>query len=688
MRKTIQVLFGISILILSSFVLVQAETKFKEIPENHRKWLNEEVFYIITPVEKEVFLKLQSNHHRNLFIEAFWKHRDPTIGTEKNEFRDEHYRRLNYANRRFRGTGRPGWKTDRGKVYIILGEPRDMRIFFGSDAYYPSEAWYYQGLTEYGLPLAFHLLFYQKGRIGDSILYDPAFDGPWNLMSNYMGDQGNYLEAFYTLSAIEPELAQLSISLIPGESVIHYPSLASSALLRNIDIAAIKKVKDKYAKKFIEYKDIVEVEYSANYVESESQVQVIQGVSGINFVHFSIEPQNISMASFENSIYTNLEFNGIVTDRHGNTIFQFEKSVPLKFTVEQFKKMRQRPFSFTDMFPLIPGGYKFSLIVKNSISKEFTSFEQDLSIFSETISTQMSPLLLGFNATRPSSLQDLNKPFVVENVQIYSQARNSFVSKDNLYIFFQIFALTEKIRGEGSLNYLIYKEDKEYLTITHPMDKYQNNLNYIEMIPLEKFPPGYYKIRVSLLDEKENEITSQQENFEITPVTYLPRPWVIANSSIESGRTHIYYILGRQLINKKDYVNALIWLEKAHRAEPSYLDYGLHFAQANFYLKKYKETLEILWPFLDKGEANFEFNYLMGKSYQALSEYDKAVKIFDEAIVQFGLNISLLNSLGECYYQLGDKTEALAALEKSLEIDPNQEKIKKLVLSIKNKKIL
>jgi len=683
MRKIQRVIIGISILALSALVLVQAKTKVKEIPENYRKWLNEEIFYIITPIEKDVFLKLQSNRERDLFIEAFWKQRDPTKGTEKNEFCDEHYRRLNYANRRFRGTGRPGWKTDRGKVYIILGEPMEIRIFQGMDAYYPSEVWYYQGLSGYGLPQAFHLLFYQKGRIGDYILYNPAFDGPWNLMSNYIGNPGDYLESFYALDDIEPELAQVSISLIPGESVIHYPSLASSILLQNIDIAAIKKIKDKYAEKFIKYKDIVGVEYSVNYVESESQVQIIQGESGIYFVHFSIEPQNISVASFEDSIYTNLEFNGIIRDKQGNTIYQFEKSVPLKFTVEQFKKMRYRPFSFTDMFPLVPGDYRFSILVKNSVSKEFTSFDRDLRIFSEITSTQMSPLLLGFNAIKSTSPHDTNKPFVVNNIQIYSQARNSFISKDNMYIFFQIFTLPEKMRGNGFLNYVIYKEEKEYFTVTYPMDKYQDNLSFIERIPLEKFVPGYYKIRVSLLDEKENEVTSQQEDFEITPATYLPRPWVIAKSLIESGEPHIYYILGRQLMNKKDYVNARIWLEKAHLTEPNNLNYGFHLAQTNFYMKKYKEALDILLPFSEMGKNNYEFNYLMAKTYQALSEYDRAIKILDDAVLQFGLNVSLLNSLGECYIQLGNREEALGALEKSLEINPNQEKIEDLVRSLK-----
>jgi len=672
------------LLFIFTFALIdEAKVKVRDLPEKYRKWLEEEVVYIITPKEKEVFLELQNNHERDLFIEAFWKHRDPTPGNQENEYREEHYRRIKYANRMFRGTGKPGWKTDRGKVYIILGEPKDIRIFNGTDAYYPAEMWHYQNLEGYGLPQAFHLLFYQKGRIGDYILYHPAMDGPWNLMSNYKGDPGDYLKAFETLYVIEPELSQASISLIPGESVMHFPSMASSLLLNNIDIAAQKRVRDKYAEEFMRYKDIIEVEYSTNYIDSDSLTRIIQDQSGINFIHYSIELSNISLSKFENSIYTNLEFNGIVTDKNGKTIFQFEKSVPLKFTEEQYKKMRHRPFNFCDRFPLLPGDYKFSLIVKNSVSKEFTSFEKDISISEDTSSPLISPLILGFNTLRRLASERINNAFVVRGIQLYCQPGNKFIPKDKLYVFFQIIDIPEELKEKGSLKYIFYKEEEEVFSAIHSLKDYSDSTNFLEEFSLEKFLPGYYKIKVFFLDERNHEIISAKENFEISPVTYLPRPWFHSKSFMESGEPEIFYIIGRQFINKEDYENARIWLEKAYQQKPTYFDYAFYLAQANFYLKKYKDVLKILEPFSGKSQKKYELYYLLAKSYQALSEFDKAIHYFDAAISNFGLNINLLNSIGECYYQLGNIKKAIATWEKSLEVDPKQEKIKELVRSLK-----
>lgn len=184
------------LLFLSTLFFIAAEAKAGKdtLPARHKKWLEEEVIYIIAPIEKEVFLKLQTDRERNLLIEAFWKHRDPTPGTQENEFKKEHYRRINYTNHFFgRGTPKPAWKTDRGRIYIILGEPNDIQRFEGESTTYPSIVWFYQGKTNLGLPPGFHLVFFQERGTGEYRLYSPLRDGPQALMPSYFGDPMDYL---------------------------------------------------------------------------------------------------------------------------------------------------------------------------------------------------------------------------------------------------------------------------------------------------------------------------------------------------------------------------------------------------------------------------------------------------------------------------------------------------------------
>ena len=132
------------------------------LPEKYKIWLENEVEYIITSLEKEVFLKLHSDRERDLFIEAFWKQRDPTPGTPVNEFKTEHYLRIQYADRYLgRSTPKPGRKTDRGRIYITLGMPDDIQRFEGKTHIYPSEIWFYQGKSDIGLPPGFNIVFFQ-----------------------------------------------------------------------------------------------------------------------------------------------------------------------------------------------------------------------------------------------------------------------------------------------------------------------------------------------------------------------------------------------------------------------------------------------------------------------------------------------------------------------------------------------
>ena len=116
----------------------QSSASISASQAKYQRWLDEEVSYIITPSEKQVFLALKTNRDRDIFIDSFWKERDPNPATSENEFKAEHYRRLDYANRVFGSAAIPGWKTDEGRFYIILGDAQPafmgtlkLRVFEG-----------------------------------------------------------------------------------------------------------------------------------------------------------------------------------------------------------------------------------------------------------------------------------------------------------------------------------------------------------------------------------------------------------------------------------------------------------------------------------------------------------------------------------------------------------------------------
>jgi GWxTD domain-containing protein len=102
----------------------EAATK-KELASSYRIWLEQDVAYIMTDEERRAFLELGNDDEREQFVEQFWLRRDPTPETAENEYKEEHYRRIAYANDHF-ASGIPGWKTDRGRIYIRFGPPDDI----------------------------------------------------------------------------------------------------------------------------------------------------------------------------------------------------------------------------------------------------------------------------------------------------------------------------------------------------------------------------------------------------------------------------------------------------------------------------------------------------------------------------------------------------------------------------------
>jgi GWxTD domain-containing protein len=119
-----------------------------ELP--YRKWLNEDAVYIVSAEERAEFMRLSTDQQRESFIGQFWLRRDPTPGTAANEFREEHYRRIAYANERFTSK-LPGWRTDRGRIYITFGPPDEVESHpRGVQGSYPFEVWRYRWIEGIG----------------------------------------------------------------------------------------------------------------------------------------------------------------------------------------------------------------------------------------------------------------------------------------------------------------------------------------------------------------------------------------------------------------------------------------------------------------------------------------------------------------------------------------------------------
>lgn len=675
------------ILIWPQFVFAQTKKKLKDLDPHYRKWLEDEVAYIITPKERDVFLQLETSRQRDIFIEAFWKQRDPTPNTPENEFKIEHYRRINYANQNLgKDSPGPGSRSDMGRIYIILGEPNAIDKYENLPDMHPVIVWFYSGMVEYGLPNSFSVVFFRRDSIHPYELYSPIKYGPQYLLVNYRGDMTDYQQAYDLLFNIEPRVANVSLSLIEGERLLQIgPSIASEILLnQNIPTAPYEKVKDSYAEKLMAYKDIIEVEYTANYIENDSLVRVFQDPSGLFFVHYLIEPKRLTFEQYDTRFLSNLEIDGRVVDAAGNSVYQFNRSVPIEMNKEQISAIRGKLFSFQDMFPLIGGRYKLNILLKNVASKEFTSVEADISV-PEAPSFQMSPLVLAERIDRESKFKGQNKPFLIENYQLVPTPRNDFTAQDTLYVYFQVRGLTQELKDSGNLDFSIFKENEKAHSVSRKLEEYPDQLNFLEEFPLANLPPANYTIRVSLLDGNQATVLSEKAIFFISHRAVLPRPWVLSLPLPPDNDPEMIHALGVQFLNKKNIGKARDLLEQAYHGNPVSPLFAMDYCRVLFTVKDYQTIKQVALPLL-KDQDHHEFLQVLGRASHALGELEEAIAYYKDYLTRFGTNILVLNAIGDCYLKLGKKEEALIAWERSLEINPKQADLKALVKSLKEQK--
>jgi len=659
-----------------------------KLPESYRSWLNDEVADIIAPMEREVFLKLQTDRERDLFIEAFWKQRDPSPGSPENKAKTEHYRRIAHADRYFgRDALRPGHKTDRGRISIILGEPRDIQRFEGKTGTYDTEVWFYEGKTDLGLPAGFNVVFFKEGGTGEYKLYSPTSDGPQALIAGWTGGP-NYAAAYQKLQTLEPDLASVSLSLVPGanDGLSGRPSLASDILIRRVETTAVRSVEAKYAQKFLEYKDLVEVEYTANYIDSDSLVNVFFDPAGFYFVHYAVEPRRLSVNQSADVFETTLKVNGRVTTVAGGLVYQFDKTVPIRLTAEEMKSASQVPFDFQDLFPLVAGDYKLSVLIKNEVSKEFTSVEQALRIPGADAAVSLTRPLLGYRAVRlDTAAASKVKAFRVGPYQIYGQPGRIFTRQDTMAVAFQINDAAGAGRDASEVRIEFLKDGQPVRDVRRKLAEYPDPRNIVEEVPLAGFAPAHYSVRVSCLGG-DKELASAVEEFDLSFAESLPRPWLSSRVLPEAGDPVYRIMLGSQLFNLGRTPEAKACFEKAAAERPGSEEAAAGLARAELALGDPASATRALAPFVDAGKAAaYDTLLLAAEARKRAGEFAPAVDLYDRAVSHYGINAVLMNAIGECYEGLGKAGEALAAYEKSLQLSPDQPEIKKRAGALKKK---
>jgi GWxTD domain-containing protein len=311
----------------------------------YKKWLEEDVPYIITPEEAAAFKQFSNDEERDHFIEAFWQRRDPTPDTIENEYKEEHYRRIAYANEHF-GAGIPGWKTDRGRIYIIHGPPDEIESHpsggtyeripqegGGSTSTFPFERWRYRYVEDIGQEVVvefvdtcmcgdYHMTMDPTEKdalshtpMGQSLQGDPIFKGyqPFERMENFVGVMKPPQIHSKDLYAVV--VHRIDVSLLPFDVAVDFVRVTDETVLVPITI--------------------------------------------------QVRNRDITFASKNGVERGTLNLVGRVTTLTGRVVQNFEDAVQVDIPHDLLPKLAENPSIYGKSLPLPPGHYRLDIALKD-----------------------------------------------------------------------------------------------------------------------------------------------------------------------------------------------------------------------------------------------------------------------------------------------------------------------------------
>lgn len=675
---------------------LSADDRVDRLPEAHRKWLEEEVVYIIAERERDVFLSLETTEERDRFIEAFWRKRDPNPATPENEYKVEHYRRIAHANEYLgRDTFRPGWRTDRGRYYILLGEPRETQRYEGYSELVSIELWFYQGDTMLGLPSFFYLLFFKQNDIGEYRLYSPIIDGPQALLtgSQYLPGTDN-APAVEALNQISPELAHASLSFDTGEPpdlVGGRPSLGTDIMIARIAESPKRAVRTDYADAWLRYGNLVSADYSFNYVPSRAAFALLREPGGTAILQYSIEidPQNFSFETDEDKTkyYTTLDVSVEVRTADAQLVVANEKEVYLELTPSQIEQVKAYPFAFQDGLPVVAGDYTVTVVLRNRVVQQYTVAEREISIPEVTPGEPfLGDVILAFD-TRLVAAADVTddevRTFQFGPTRIQPSADNLFVIGDTVHLVAQTLGVAagSRLRFEVSSTDTGPGGGDSIAPIDAVVDA--NGL-VVDQIRLDGIAGGNYQVAARLLAADGSVLSEKVVPMTVSPRSVATRPGFVYRRGFNTGVPGLLDLVrGEQLWNLERYDEAMRSLEKSVAVgNPRLPNARWKLAQAYLRQERADDALALLSPLEQAFSGQYEVVSGLGFAYYIKEDFARAADYLDRARQIRPPEVILLNALGDSQMKLGQAAKAKESFERSLQIDPNQPRVRELLDSL------
>ncbi len=670
----------------------------------------DEVKVIITPEEEQVFFRLESEFQLDEFLTRFWRVRDPSAGTPKNEYQEEYARRLEHVEKHYgRGTPRKGRQTDRGRMYLLLGEPMNVKTYVWTQQAYPAELWWFHANPRLGIPPFFYLLFFKRNGVGEFRLYSPLVDTPTALLnpagistmrSFQNGEDGRMAQmdgeigaAYEVLVGVDAELAQVSLSLIPGDygGQAGYGSMRSQMMMGDIE-SIPEKIMPTAAWSYPILTGVVEADVRFETLPLQAGAIALLDPSGIPFLHYGIltDGGRLNLNRYEDSYYITFEVAGTLVDQQGRIVTSIKgadgatsKVLQADLDQQEATRMRGGALMYLDRLPAVAGDYRFDLVVENNVSREYGSEEFNLEVpqaWPEVVRSSR-PLLAWAVYEDPQYDPYIEHyPYQVERFSMIPALDHRFSSTGGINIFQQVY-LPREFQGELSVVYRLLDNGDTVAEYSEAIDVAGANrygtVNRVTNFSLEGVPGGEYDLFIDIDGDDRGGLT-----FAVTvdpSISQADMPHLHMNTGPPPTDPYFAFDRAQQFRVLGQVDNAIEALSSALERVDDDQIIALQI-ELMMEAQLYDEVEQVLRPL--QIERPNDTDILMalaavssqkGKNYEAIRYYERIRLVTDEE------STAVLNPLAAAYFGDGNLAKSRQILELSLQVDPEQPEIQRLL---------
>jgi len=498
----------------------------KEMESPYKKWLEEEVPYIITNEERAAFKKLTTDDEREQFIENFWERRNPNPGTQENEFKEEYYRRIAYANEHF-ASGIPGWRTDRGRIYIMYGPPdendshpsggsyiRPPEEGGGETSTYPFEQWRYRYIDGIGTNIILEFV-------------DPTMTGEYHLTM----DPGEKDALLHVPNAGLTDMEAMGMAskadrftrtdgMTIGTPMGALPE--SMEEFTRLDLYA--KIFQPPEVKFKDLKAVVTSKISGQVLPFDVRTDFLKVTDEtvLTPVTVQVSYRDLQFQNKDGVMHGAMDIYGELTSLGGRNVNTYEKSLAIDVPEHEFQNSMGRRAVFQYSVPLHSGRYKLSLVMKDDVSGHMGSMELGLVVPSYSEDKLSNSTLMLADLIQPLPTAQVGTgPFVIGGTKVRPSVNRSFTRDQNLGIYMQVYNLSlDQKTHKPSLDveYELLKDGKPLLQQPEDPAKLKEagqQFTLEKQMPLSVLQPGRYTVQVKVTDKLKNQTLTQSDNFEV-----------------------------------------------------------------------------------------------------------------------------------------------------------------------------